>query len=141
MQKSKEFFREIVIASGVGGIRRSPSSTEAQFAKQKAKSVHPPIEFHWHLPPPKEQQKKSFGSKGSFKAMLTYPLKLRNPLRLRKSQSMKLILEGAHNAKDEQIVNSFRELLFLEGHIPANNYDYHTLLRYACLVCLSCKCD
>ena len=136
MQKSKELLQEIVIAAGAGGTRRSPSSKEAQVAKQKAKSIHPPIEFHWHLPPPKEK-KRSFGSKDSFKAILRNPL---DSFRLKKSQSMKTILEGVRNPKDEQIVDSFRELLSLEGHATGKHYDYHTLLRYAYLVCLSIKC-
>nr|XP_027081845.1 phosphatidylinositol/phosphatidylcholine transfer protein SFH11-like isoform X2 [Coffea arabica] len=126
MQKSKGLLQEIVIAAGAGGTRRSPTSKEAQVAKQKAKSIHPPIEFHWHLPPPKEK-KRSFVSKDSFKAILTNPL---DSFRSKKSQSMKTILEGVRNPKDEQIVDSFRELLSLEGHATGKHYDYHTLLRF-----------
>lgn len=136
MQKSKESLKDIAIAAGAGGIWRSPDSTGGQFAKQKTKSIHPPIESHWHLPPPKEHKR----PKNSFMAILTYPLMLRNSLTQQKSQSMKMILEGAHDPKDEHIVDSFRELLFLEGDMPIKHYDYHTLLRYVYLTGLSCKC-
>ncbi|PPD66624.1 hypothetical protein GOBAR_DD36502 [Gossypium barbadense] len=50
--------------------------------------------------------------------------------KLGKSKSMERILEGTHDPKDEQIVQSFRELLFLEDQFPAKHNDYQTLLRF-----------
>ncbi|CAI9095822.1 OLC1v1031845C2 [Oldenlandia corymbosa var. corymbosa] len=129
MQKSKELFREVSIAAGAGGYKGSKSSTEARFAKHIDKSIPPPIEFHWHLHPPL-QQKSWFVSIASFKAMLTHPIKWQKSLRLQKSPSMKAILDGVRDPKDEQIVDSLREMLLLEGHLPDKHYDYHTLLRY-----------
>ncbi|XP_057787049.1 phosphatidylinositol/phosphatidylcholine transfer protein SFH11 isoform X2 [Salvia miltiorrhiza] len=56
---------------------------------------------------------------------------LSQPFKYRwRSQSQKLLLEGAHNPKDDKIVDAFRELLFLEGHLSEKHLDYHTLLRF-----------
>ncbi|KAL2472496.1 Phosphatidylinositol/phosphatidylcholine transfer protein SFH11 [Abeliophyllum distichum] len=83
--------------------------------------------MHWHLPSPEEKK----GSHHSFKALLSYPIKFRDSFKkIQRSQSMKLILEGPHNPKDEQVVDKFRELLFVEGMLPAKQFDYHTLLRF-----------
>ncbi|KAE8661824.1 Phosphatidylinositol/phosphatidylcholine transfer protein SFH11 [Hibiscus syriacus] len=95
------------------------------------KPIHPPIETHFLLPSPPPQEAKKPTSSSGLKSVLLYPLKVRDSLkRLRKSKSMETILEGTHDPKDEQIVQSFRELLFLEDQLPAKHNDYHTLLRF-----------
>ncbi|CAL5391072.1 unnamed protein product [Camellia sinensis] len=56
------------------------------------------------------------------KSMLSYPLKIRDSLkRIRKSQSLLAIPKEARDPKDDQIVQSFRELLLLEGHLPGKH--------------------
>lgn len=129
MHKSNEKYREIVIDKGGGESEDSPSRETSQFQKGMDKHIHPPIENHFLLPPQREKPSSSTTSSG-LKSMLSYPLKVRDSLkRIGKSKSMELILEGTHDPKDEQIVQSFRELLFLEGQLPAKHNDYHTLLR------------
>ncbi|KAA8521389.1 hypothetical protein F0562_012049 [Nyssa sinensis] len=130
MHNSKEKAREIVILTGAGVSKQSPSFKESQFTKGKAKSIHPPIESHWQLPSQEEYKRFSW-SNLNFELMLSNPRKFGASLkRVRKSQSLQEVLEGAHVLKDEQIVESFRELLFLEGQLPAKQNDYHTLLRF-----------
>ncbi|KAI3468938.1 hypothetical protein Pfo_025601 [Paulownia fortunei] len=128
MQKPKELLKEIFISAGAGGSKQSPtpSPKESAYTKKKTKSFYPPIETYWQLPLLKERQK----SNSSFMAMLSRPFKYRESFRKRMSQSTKLVLEGTHNPKDEKIVDSFRELLFLEGQLPGKHFDYHTLLRF-----------
>ncbi|CAL5340259.1 unnamed protein product [Camellia sinensis] len=54
--------------------------------------------------------------------MLSYPLKIRDSLkRIRKSQSLLAVPKEARDPKDDQIVQSFRELLLLEGHLPGKH--------------------
>ncbi|THG23331.1 hypothetical protein TEA_001253 [Camellia sinensis var. sinensis] len=55
-------------------------------------------------------------------SMLTYPLKIRDSLkRIRKSQSLLAVPKEARDPKDDQIVQSFRELLLLKGHLPGKH--------------------
>ncbi|KAK6251120.1 hypothetical protein SCA6_005125 [Theobroma cacao] len=130
MHKSNEKYREIVIDKGGGESEDSPSRETSQFQKGMDKHIHPPIENHFLLPSQREKPSSSTTSSG-LKSMLSYPLKVRDSLkRIGKNKSMELILEGTHDPKDEQIVQSFRELLFLEGQLPAKHNDYHTLLRF-----------
>ncbi|XP_020534279.1 phosphatidylinositol/phosphatidylcholine transfer protein SFH11 isoform X2 [Jatropha curcas] len=121
MFKSKETFRDIVISKG----------SDQESSTSRTKSIHPPIESHWLLPS-KEQDKPSSLSNTGIKSMLAVPNKIRDSLKRRgKSQSLQIVLEGAHEPKDEQLVESFRELLFLEGLLLGNKHnDYHTLLRF-----------
>ncbi|GMP95833.1 hypothetical protein CsSME_00044722 [Camellia sinensis var. sinensis] len=66
-----------------------------------------------------------------YESMLSYPLKIRDSLkRIRKSQSLLAVPKEARDPKDDQIVQSFRKLLLLEGHLPGKHSDYHTLLRF-----------
>ncbi|KAJ7952496.1 Phosphatidylinositol/phosphatidylcholine transfer protein [Quillaja saponaria] len=104
MHKSKDIYKEITISRGFGeGEERLP------FVPWGTSS--------------------SFNS--GIKTMLSYPAKLRDSLKkLGRSKSMQLVLEGAHDPKDEQLVESFRELLFIEGQLPGKYSDYHTLLRF-----------
>ncbi|XP_009763043.1 phosphatidylinositol/phosphatidylcholine transfer protein SFH11 isoform X1 [Nicotiana sylvestris] len=124
MQTSKDTFKEILISAGIRGSKRSSSSKESQSIKQKAKILHPPIETFWQLPPTKEH-KKSTGSR-TLKTIMSLSLKKG----VQKSKSLRTILEGSHEPKDEQIVDSFRQLLFLEGQLPGKHSEYHTLLRF-----------
>ncbi|KAH7549609.1 hypothetical protein JRO89_XS13G0055800 [Xanthoceras sorbifolium] len=119
-----ENYREITISRG-SEEGEKPGSTVG-----RTKSIHPPIEAHWHLPTQKEY-KPPPSSSSSFKSLLSYPSKVRDSLkRTGRSKSMKLVPEGTQDPKDEKLVESFRELLFLEGQLPPKHNDYHTLLRY-----------
>ncbi|KAL7165092.1 hypothetical protein ACSBR2_040884 [Camellia fascicularis] len=130
MHKSRERDTEIVISKGSVGSKQSSSFEDTNSAKEKAKSIHPPIESHWNLPPQKEYKKLS-SLNLNFKSMLSYPLKIRDSLkRIRKSQSLLAVPKEARDPKDDQIVQSFHELLMLEGHLPGKHSDYHTLLRF-----------
>ncbi|XP_060211114.1 phosphatidylinositol/phosphatidylcholine transfer protein SFH11 [Lycium barbarum] len=124
MHTSKETFKEILISAGFRGSRRSLSSKEGQSTKQKAKILHPPIETFWQLPSTKERKRST--KPETVKTMMSLPFKKG----VQKSKSLQTILEGSHDPKDEQIVDSFRQLLFLEGQLPGKNSDYHTLLRF-----------
>ncbi|KAK6137574.1 hypothetical protein DH2020_028678 [Rehmannia glutinosa] len=130
MQKPKELLKEIFISGGVGGSKQSPSprAKHSTYNKKKTKKpFYPPIEAHWQLSPLKKRQK----SNRSFKAMLSNSFKSSKSFgSLLRSQSTKMVFEGPHNARDEEVVDSFRELLFLEGVLPGNHFDYHTLLRF-----------
>ncbi|KAL5815187.1 hypothetical protein ACOSQ3_025983 [Xanthoceras sorbifolium] len=119
-----ENYREITISRG-SEEGEKPGSTVG-----RTKSIHPPIEAHWHLPTQKEY-KPPPSSSSSFKSLLSYPSKVRDSLkRTGRSKSMKLVPEGTQDPKDEKLVESFRELLFLEGQLPPKHNDYHTLLRF-----------
>ncbi|MBA0689619.1 hypothetical protein Goari_007340 [Gossypium aridum] len=130
MHKSNEKYREITIDKGGGGDSDSPHRDASKFPKVMNRPIHPPIETHFLLPPlPRKEAEKP--SSSGLKSVLSYPLKVRDSLKkLGKSKSMERILEGTHDPKDEQIVQSFRELLFLEDQFPAKHNDYHTLLRF-----------
>ncbi|KAL3627463.1 hypothetical protein CASFOL_028826 [Castilleja foliolosa] len=124
MHKPKTSLKEIFISPGAGGGEQSSTSGSKKsiYNKKKTKSFHPPIEAHWQLSPLKERPK----SHHRLITMLSNSFKS-----LRRTRSTKLVLEGSHNPKDEKIVDSFRELLFLEGHFPGTyQFDYHTLLRF-----------
>ncbi|KAG4171558.1 hypothetical protein ERO13_A12G217400v2 [Gossypium hirsutum] len=130
MNKSDEKYREIIIDKGSGGDNDSPHRDASQFSKVMNRPIHPPIETHFLIPPPPRKEAEKPSSSG-LKSVLSYPLKVRDSLKkLGKSKSMERILEGTHDPKDEQIVQSFRELLFLEDQFPAKHNDYHTLLRF-----------
>ncbi|KAF3681146.1 Phosphatidylinositol/phosphatidylcholine transfer protein SFH11 [Capsicum annuum] len=125
MYTPKETFKEILISAGLRGSERSSSSKEEQQStKQKGKILHPPIETFWQLPPTKDQHKKF--TKSRTVKIMSLPFKKG----VRKSKSLQTILVGSHDPKDEQIVDSFRQLLFLEGQLLEKNSDYHTLLRF-----------
>ncbi|XP_054825585.1 phosphatidylinositol/phosphatidylcholine transfer protein SFH11 isoform X3 [Prosopis cineraria] len=121
--------KDIVIARGAGeespGVRKYGLDG---FSDRRTKILHPPIETSWELPSKKE---KKASSSSSVKSVLAYPLKLRESLKkIRRSKSMELILEGPRDVKDEQIVDHFREMLFVDGLLPPKHNDYHTLLRF-----------
>lgn len=126
--KAKGKDREIIIARSDGedesfssGQRlRFNSGSSSSSSKKKSKTLHPPIETHWHLPTPKERKRASFSIK-----MLSYPL-----MKLGRSKSMEMVLEGTRDPNDAQIVESFREMLSRENLLPPKHNDYHTLLRY-----------
>ncbi|CAJ2650496.1 unnamed protein product [Trifolium pratense] len=118
--------RDIVITKS-GKKDESSSSSSVQRLKfksgsnSKKKLLHPPIETHWDLPTQKGKKRTSF----SIKSMLSYPL-----MKLGRSKSIEMILEGTHDPNDEQIVQNFREMLSREGLLPPKHNDYHTLLRF-----------
>ncbi|KAJ1416010.1 CRAL/TRIO, N-terminal domain [Sesbania bispinosa] len=120
--KGKEEDRDIIIARGDGEDESFSGVERLKFERVggRTKSFHPPIETHWHLPLSK-------GKRASFsiKSLLSYSL-----MKLRRSKSLQVILEGAHDPKDEQIVESFREILSREDLLPPKHNDYHTLLRF-----------
>ncbi|KAF1874688.1 hypothetical protein Lal_00007302 [Lupinus albus] len=106
--KGKGKYKDIVI----GGDSGSGSRT---------KSLHPPIETHWSLPNCEDKKTSS----SSIKSLFSYPLMI-----LRRSKSMQVILEGPRDSKDAQVVEDFRKMLFVEGLLPPQHNDYHTLLRF-----------
>ncbi|KAK4389489.1 Phosphatidylinositol/phosphatidylcholine transfer protein SFH11 [Sesamum angolense] len=116
MHKTKELLKEIRISSNAGGSKLSPTPSARETTNTRKKKVrpHPPIETNWLLPPVGEREK-------PYRSFMSF-------LSFRRSQSSEMVLEGRHNPKDEKLVESFRELLFLEGHLPVKHYDYHTLL-------------
>ncbi|KAF8019334.1 hypothetical protein BT93_G0112 [Corymbia citriodora subsp. variegata] len=79
-----------------------------------------------------KEKKRSWLSSLSMKSALSCPLKFRDSLKkMTKSQSINMyIQEVPDNPKEVQIVESFRELLFLEGHTTGKQINYHTLLRF-----------
>ncbi|KAI4327116.1 hypothetical protein L6164_019616 [Bauhinia variegata] len=125
MNYSKPTAKDIIIAEG-----ESPTGSQrSRIDPTKKKTLHRPIETQWQLPP--IEGKKGSSTSSSIKSMLSYPFKVRDSFKkLGRSKSLQMVLEGAHEPKDEQLVDSFRELLFLEGLLPAMQNDYHTLLRF-----------
>ncbi|XP_024934633.2 phosphatidylinositol/phosphatidylcholine transfer protein SFH11 isoform X1 [Ziziphus jujuba] len=134
MHNSKESDNEIIISRD-GEDRQDDEVLKAP-SKHKSgltgKIMHPPIEGHWQLPLDQERYKPSSSSTNlGFKAVLSYPLRIRQSLKKAgRSKSLRVLLEGTHDPKDEQLVQSFRELLFLEGQLPSKHNNYHTLLRF-----------
>lgn len=133
MHNSKESDGEIIISRDGGDqgdeVVKAPRKQKSPLT---GKTFHPPIEGHWQLPPPdQERYKPSSSANSGFKALLSYPLKIRYSLKKvgRSTKSLQLLVEGTHDPKDEQLVQSFREMLFLEDHLPAKHNNYHTLLR------------
>jgi hypothetical protein len=133
-----EKYREIVVSTGGehGGEEESLSSSKSQRATGRTKSIHPPIETRWHLPPQQEYKPSNFG----FKSIMSFPLKFRDSLtRIGRTKSMQMVLEGAHDPKDEQFVESFRKLLLVDGQPLGKHNDYHTLLRYLFIFYFYCR--
>lgn len=130
MNNPKDIDREIIISrGGEEGVEKSSSRYKSY--TNTGKTLHPPIESHWQLPPADRERKPSSSTNSGFKAMLSYPFKIRNSLKkVGRSRSLQVLLEGVRDPKDERLVQSFRELLFLEGQLPAKHDNYHTLLRY-----------
>ncbi|KAI3727466.1 hypothetical protein L6452_16080 [Arctium lappa] len=80
-----------------------------------------------------QQEEKKKGSILSFKDMLKYPLKVHRSMTKRSVDHKKLkimVLEGDHDPRDEEIITSFRQMLFLDGLLPQKHNDYHTLIRH-----------
>ncbi|KAL2348151.1 hypothetical protein Fmac_002151 [Flemingia macrophylla] len=124
--KAESQDREVIIARSEGENESCSSDfQELKFdfgsgSKSTTKTFHPPIETHWSL---NSSQGKKASS--SIKSVLSNTL-----MKFRKSKSLQMILEGARDPKDNQIVESFREMLLQEGLLPPKHDDYHTLLRF-----------
>nr|GMD98249.1 phosphatidylinositol/phosphatidylcholine transfer protein SFH11 [Ipomoea batatas] len=123
MNKPKAFLKDIFI----GGSRRQSSnlSREGQSsssAKETHKILHPPIETYWYLPPQEESNK----APKQQRSRLSFSFKKR----LRKSKSLQMILQGSHDPKDQEKVDSFRDFIFPDIPISGKQFDYHTLLRF-----------
>ncbi|XP_057449832.1 phosphatidylinositol/phosphatidylcholine transfer protein SFH11 isoform X2 [Lotus japonicus] len=120
--------RDIVIARGDGGEEELFSGVErlkkvdSGSVKRRTKSFHPPIETHWHLP---LAEGKREGSNFSIKSLLSFSL-----MKLGRSKSKEMVLQGAHDPKHEEIVESFRTMLSLVDLLPPKHDNYHTLLRF-----------
>ncbi|KAM3687015.1 hypothetical protein ACB094_10G044700 [Castanea mollissima] len=127
MNTPRERSREIII-SGVNRDGEEPSSlNKSQLTTGGTKTIHPPIENHWHLPPQENQKPSNSG----FMSMISKPLKFRGSLKkIRKTKSLQMVLEGVHDPKDEKLVEAFRKLLFVDGQFLEKPNDYHTLLRF-----------
>ncbi|KAJ8769037.1 hypothetical protein K2173_024033 [Erythroxylum novogranatense] len=133
MSKPKESCREIMISRGSGAeVADSSISKAFKFTKGKpTKIIHPPIESHWLLPPQETKTSSSSSTSGIKSTLAFAPLMIRDSLKkLGRSKSMQTVLEGAHDTKDEKLIDCFREFLFVEGILPGKNTDYHTLLRF-----------
>ncbi|KAJ6932919.1 hypothetical protein NC651_008366 [Populus alba x Populus x berolinensis] len=131
MFKQKETSREIIIMRGSGEGEESSDSKRSQLGKVRTKSIHPPIESQWLLHRPEENKPSSSLPKPGIKSMLNYPRKIRNSLKkLGRGKSLRIVLEGVHDPKYEQLVDSLREQLFVEGHLMERQTDYHSLLRF-----------
>ncbi|KAK9095448.1 hypothetical protein Scep_026917 [Stephania cephalantha] len=67
----------------------------------------------------------------SFKSLISQSLKFCDSFkRTGRSETLQMVLEGSHDLKDEELVESFRRLLLSEGLLPQKRNDYHTLLRF-----------
>nr|XP_034932710.1 phosphatidylinositol/phosphatidylcholine transfer protein SFH11-like isoform X2 [Populus alba] len=131
MFKQKETSREIIIMRASGEGEESSDSKRSQLGKVRTKSIHPPIESQWLLHPREEIKPSSSLPKPGVKSMLNYPRKIRNSLKkLGRGKSLRIVLEGVHDPKYEQLVDSLREQLFVEGHLMERQTDYHSLLRF-----------
>ncbi|KAL6546764.1 hypothetical protein OROMI_022485 [Orobanche minor] len=113
MQNPQEFLKEIIITEGFGGDEHSPSPTptDSPYYEKNTKS---------HL---------------SFMKMLSNPFKYNreSSKSSSRSRSTKLVheLPPHNNPKDEKkLVDSFRELLYLENRLKLKHFDDHTLLRF-----------
>ena len=125
MSKSTEKLREIDISAGVGRSKQSSNYENTSSAKGKAISTYPPIEGHLSSTP-QEYKKFSF-SNISHKLRCSFRGSMK---RTRSSENLEAVPEEALDPRDDQIVQSFRELIFVEGHLPGKHGDDHTLLRY-----------
>lgn len=124
MYKSKERLKDINISRGGEG---DPSSglDENRFSTRRIKIIHPPIETYWNFPSREEYRRPVPNL-----SVLTKPSKIRESLRkFRRRKDLKKILEGAHDPKDEGLVESFRALLMSDAQLQEKQNDYHTLLR------------
>ncbi|CAL1375821.1 unnamed protein product [Linum trigynum] len=131
MFRPKHQSREIVISKGgsgraednqeISGWNNSKFPYLIKGKANKKKIIHPPIESHFILPAMKSERRSSSPSISSMMSVLK---------RIGRNTSLKMTLEGAHDPNDEEVVNKFREVLFLEGHLLGKRNDYHTLLRF-----------
>lgn len=131
MHKSKEKIRETVVLTYAGGKKSSNLSSfqEDKGIKETSRSTETCSQL-----PSQEKYKWFSWSNLNFKAMLSYPLKFhRTVKRIGQSQTLLHVPEGPRDSKDEHFVESFREMLFLDGLLPPKHNDYHTLLRYVIL--------
>lgn len=115
-----------IYESGIEAVKFSNDSSY-HLSQKRNNSLHMPLEDHWHLP--QEAKKQSSSSKISFRSMMLSSVKFRDSLKqMGRSKTIKTILEDPHDLKDEQLVQSFRKLLILDGQLPEKHDDYHTLL-------------
>ncbi|CAL9029429.1 unnamed protein product [Prunus brigantina] len=130
MYKSKED-RDIVISKGGGD---GDGDGDVASSSGKTKILHPPIESHWHLPPQDKHRPSSSMSNLGLKTMIKFRDSFKklggSSSSISSNKSLKTVLGGVRDPKDENVVECFRELLFLEGQLPPQHNDYHTLLRF-----------
>ena len=126
MNTPRERSREIIISRGNRDGEEPSSLNKSQLTTGGTKTIHPPIENHWHLPPQENHKPSNSG----FMSMISKPLKFRDSLKkIRRTKSLQMVLEGVHDPKDEKLVEAFRQLLFVDGQFLEKPDDYHTLLR------------
>lgn len=129
MNRLQESYREIFISKEDEQDDESTSG-RCHSTLGRARSVHSPVDNRLFRSSQKQLEKSSTSLGSGIKSFLRYPAKFRDSFRRTgRSKSMETELEGANDATDEQNVESFRELLFLEGSLPVKHNDYHTLLR------------
>ncbi|OVA11629.1 CRAL-TRIO domain [Macleaya cordata] len=129
MPPLKGSYSDIAISGVSGEGEESSKHHELMYKREGNSSLKLPLEEHWQLP--QEENESSSFSKLSFKSMMSYSSKFRDSLkRIGRSKSLQVVLEGTHNPKDEELVESFRQLLLLDCELPSKHDDYHTLLRF-----------
>ncbi|XP_077236260.1 sec14p-like phosphatidylinositol transfer family protein isoform X3 [Tasmannia lanceolata] len=127
MSSSKGSSNDLVGVSGpiFGAEGQSLKSHDLPKKKGRSSSRNQPLEECWHLP---QAEKKQLSlSKISLKSMMMFRESLK---RIGRSKTLQMIYESSHNPDDEQMVQSFRELLLSNGQLPEKHDDYHTLLRF-----------
>ena len=119
--------RNVVATSRSTENKEQPYLFPDEPQRQKSSdSLNLPLEAHWQLPQVGAKSSSKRSSRyfnGSFK-------------RKGSSDTLRKVVEGTHDPKDELLVKAFRELLMLEGLLPKKHDDYHTLLRYVRLTTL-----
>ncbi|KAJ4805818.1 Sec14p-like phosphatidylinositol transfer family protein [Rhynchospora pubera] len=103
--------------------RTLSNSKKNQPTKERIPSLNLPLESHWHVLEVEKKKKRSL-SKMSFKSVQESLTKIS------RSNTFKGIFQTIHDPKEEEVVQSIRDQLLLEGKLPEKYDDYHTLLRF-----------
>ncbi|KAJ4805697.1 Sec14p-like phosphatidylinositol transfer family protein [Rhynchospora pubera] len=103
--------------------RTLSNSKKTQPTKERIPSLNLPLESHWHVLEVEKKKKRSL-SKMSFKSVQESLTKIS------RSNTFKGIFQTIHDPKEEEVVQSIRDQLLLEGKLPEKYDDYHTLLRF-----------
>ncbi|XP_072983446.1 phosphatidylinositol/phosphatidylcholine transfer protein SFH11 isoform X1 [Typha latifolia] len=94
-------------------------SKELQHQKKRTSTFIMPLEDHWCLPP--QAEKRSSMSFKSVQGIIA---------RTRRSSTLRNIIQGVRDPREEHMVQSLKELLLSTSQLPEKHDDYHTLLRF-----------